>query len=61
MKSGIPNHIELSGNALKMLEEVLKKDIGEEAFNEFTENNLYDFGVFILTLTSLAIQVNMRK
>ncbi len=57
----IPNHIELSESALTKLKEVLKKDIGEDALQEFTEKDLHDFGVFILTLTATAIQVSMRK
>jgi len=57
----IPNNIELSNDAIETLRLVLLNDIGREALDEFTEKDLHDFGVFILTLTAIAIHVNINE
>jgi len=53
--------IELSKQAKKELKEILIKDIGQEAADGFTDEELNRFGVFCLTIVKNNLKMKVRE
>lgn len=50
----------LSGQAITELKQVLRNDIGSEVEN-FNETELQEFGIFLLTVGALSLKIRARQ
>lgn len=53
--------VQLSEKALSELKTVLKDDIGKEALKKLSEAEINHIGCFLLTLTSIQLDIRVRE
>lgn len=61
MQTVIPPSYRLSDDSLDQLRILVIEEIGQEKANSFSQKDLHHFGIFLLTLAALGLEIRRKE